>query len=494
MSNFTQFTLILILYLGLTTYIGVFAYKKYQPRDLEGYLLGGRGINWVVLLFTLAATQFSALSFMGFLGFWYKFGVPAYTAIATGMYFILSVGTWFLAPRIWKLGKQRGHFSGGNLLSDYYDSKLLGLIYAVLMIIAVIPYLQVQMAGVGYLLQVGSGGVLPFWVGAALVYVIIMIYTFLGGMHAVAFTDVVQGVFMVVGIMAAAIGLVYVAGGSIAGVFGKIAATSPQLLTVPGAGRVFNWTYLVSWTIPVGLGWITHPHMWVRAYIGKDIRTTRLTPLFALGFSFIIYTFGLMSAMVGLITLPGLKAPDTVLVAAIAKFFPAIFLALIASAGVAAMMSSLDSQLLGLTNTVIKDIIHNINPETSNKNLFRYAHWSVLFFGLLGLILVFVNPGLLTAIGALSAVIGVQALPGLLLALFNVRWASKEGVLAGITGGFIGVLLFNFYPPLKNYLGIYAGSWGLIINLASLGIVSLATNRISRPSEAKINAFSEIGW
>jgi SSS family solute:Na+ symporter len=493
MEKTIVFYLVFGLYMAAILYIGLFAWQRFRARDIEGYLLGGRAIDWFVLCWTLAATQFSALSFMGFLGYWYRFGVPSYTAIATGMYWIVSVSTWFLAPRIWKLGRAYGHITGGDLLGHFYQSKALQCVYGVIMVIAVIPYLQVQMSGVGYLLEVGSGGSLPFWVGAVLIYLVIILYTFFGGFRAVAFTDVLQGIVMTAGVVAAALLLVYWIGDGIPAAFKAVATTTPERLTVPGWKGVFDWTFLVSWVLPVGLGWITHPHMWVRAHAGSTLKVARLTPLFAFGVSFFIYSFGLLSAMMCLQLLPGNEAEaDKILIMAVAKYFPVLFLAIICAAGAAAMMSSLDSQLLGLATLCVRDFFGVLRPQASKDTLLAVSHYLVLAFGFIGLILVFVNPGLLTTVGAFSSVLGVQALPGLVLALFNVRWFTKHGVLVGMVAGFVGVFVFGF-GPLKNYLGIYAGSWGLIINLALLVVVSALTQG-HRVSEEQVKTYKRIGW
>lgn len=494
MDKATIFYIVFALYMAGVLYLGVFAFQKFRPRDIEGYLVGGRAIDWFTLCWTLAATQFSALSFMGFLGFWYRFGVPSYTAIATGMYWIVSVSTWFLAPRIWKLGRAFGHITGGDLMNDYYESKALQYLYAIVMIVAVIPYLQVQMAGVGYLLEVGSGGKLPFWAGAVMIYIIIIFYTFMGGFRAVALTDVLQGILMTVGVVAAALGLIYFVSDGIGATFRSVAQTTPERLTVPGWKGVFNWTFLVSWVIPVGLGWITHPHMWVRAHAGRNLSVARKTPLFAFGVSFFIYSFGLLSAMACLKLLPGKEAvADKILITAIGEYFPSIFLAIICAAGAAAMMSSMDSQLLGLSTVSVRDIFEVLWPKIDKERAMAISRWMVLFFGLIGLYLVFANPGLLTSIGAFSSVLGVQALPGMVCALFNLRWFNKYGVFAGMAGGFIAVFVFGF-GPMKDYLGIYAGSWGLMINLVLLLSVSLVTQGVSRVNAAKVKAYQEIGW
>ncbi|MEM3477315.1 MAG: sodium:solute symporter family protein, partial [Archaeoglobaceae archaeon] len=178
----------LVLYLLIGTFIAVYAMRKVKSE--EDYYIGGRKLSGVVSALTYAATTYSAFMMIGLVGLSYVSGVGA-----LGFELFYLVGTVMLlsyyAPKIWRMGREKGLVTPGDLLAMRYGNKS-SKVLAILVAIALIPYTSLQVISISLLLSKEIG----FETGIILSAIIIALWAFLGGMRSVAWTDAVFGVFM----------------------------------------------------------------------------------------------------------------------------------------------------------------------------------------------------------------------------------------------------------------------------------------------------------
>ena len=281
---------VLVLYFTATMFIGLVAWRYFPQSDPEGYILGGRGMGWFVAAFTLMATQYSALTFLGFPGTMYRTGLGGYVAV-TGMYIGVSALYWVLfAARTWKLGRAFGHMTPADTFAHFYGQKRVGYLLAALLIATLIPYIQAQIMGISYLLQVATGDRVSFQLGTTVVYSLMIFYVFMGGLRAVAWTDTMQGLLLLGGIVLGALMVSYAAAGGPVSAFNKVLEAQPELLTLPGPSEAWPWAYLLSWVIPVGLGWPMQPQMWLK--IAHSQERDLYSPLAGLGHDLVSHCHG----------------------------------------------------------------------------------------------------------------------------------------------------------------------------------------------------------
>ncbi|MEX0702493.1 MAG: sodium:solute symporter family protein [Planctomycetales bacterium] len=486
---------VLAVYFGGVMFVGLYAWRKFPQSDPENYILGGRAIGWLVAMFTLMATQYSALTVLGFPGTMYRDGLSGYVAIG-GMYIGFAALYWMaFAARTWKLGRAFGHITPGETFSHFYGSAWVGYVLGGMLILAVVPYIQVQILGLGFLFQVATGGMIDEPTGAVLVYFLIIVYVLLGGMRAVALTDTLQGVLLVAGLVGGALVVVNVAGG-IPAAFSRVIAARPEWLTIPGPGGRSPWPFIISFAIPVGLGWTMHPHMWIRMHIPRTVNYIRLWPLVVVASFPIVMGAAFLSGVAGQVLRPGVtdrQATDSMMISLILDNFQPVVAGLVAAAGIAAMMSSVSSQIHGVGASVSRDFLHKLFPEHDPRRGVLYTRLSVLVVGGIGLYLSLTQPGFLTKLGAFSAAWGAQAAPPAIAALVGWRWATKWGAIAGPLGGTAMLLAIGLTTQDHRLLGLYAGLWGLAVNLALFAIVSAAT-RPARPDDSIVRAYRAIGW
>jgi SSS family solute:Na+ symporter len=487
---------ILAIYFGLVLYIGLWAWRRFPQTDTESYILGGRGIGWLVAGFTLMATQYSALTFLGFPGTMYRSGLGGYVAI-TGMYIGFAALYWLVfAARTWKVGRAFGHITPADTFSHFYESRWVGYVLGAILIATLIPYIQVQIIGIGILFDVATDGLIPFTLGTVIVYAVIILYVFLGGMRSVAYVDTFQGVLLFGGLVVGALLVAFAAADGPLTAMETVTARSPELVSLPGPGGVWTWPFLISWVIPVGVGWTMHPHMWIRMHIPKSVNFIRLWPmLITLSFP-IVMGAAFLVGMAGQVERPGLTeqaATDTVMISMILDHFPLVLGAFVAAAGLAAMMSSVSSQVHGVGASVGVDFLSKWVPGQPERQRVLYTRMAVLVVALIGLYLSLTEPAFLTELGAFAAAWGAQAAPIAVASLAGWKWTTKWGAIVGALGGTVAMLWVGLGTDTQAWRGIYAGSWGLIVNITLFVVVSLLTPG-ARPSTQRVAEYRAVGW
>jgi SSS family solute:Na+ symporter len=488
--------LILVAYFVATLWVGLVAWRRYPATDVEGYVLGGRGLGWVVTAMTLMATQYSALTFSGFPAQFYRVGIGAFIGI-TGMYIFFAAFYWMIfGGRTWKLGRAFGHMTASDMANDFWSGSSVGIVMGIVLFLALLPYVVTQITGAAQLVDVASGGFIPAAVAGVLIYAITFVYVFLGGMRSVAYVDTLQGFILLLGIVGGSLLLIYGLGGGIGPAFNHMATAYPER-AVAGA-KPWDWLFMWTWAIPVGFGWVTHPHMWLRMHVPKDIRVIRFWPMWATISFPLAMGGGLFAAVTALKVLPGQeKVADRIIPMMMDSNYPKIVLGLIAAAGLAAMMSSLSSQLHGLGVSAMRDVITKVQKrKLTAMEEARYMRWAIGISASIGLYLFYTMEAYLAQLGAYSAALGAVVVPTAVAALAGWKWATKEGAIASMIGGTLGIWFtggtFGASAAFRNYIGIYAGSWGLLISIVLLVAVSFVSR--SRPSDERIKAFQSVGW
>ncbi|MCZ7647873.1 MAG: sodium:solute symporter family protein [Planctomycetota bacterium] len=487
---------VLGVYFASTLIVGLVAWRYFPSSDPEGYVVGGRGMGWLVAAMTLMATQYSALTFLGFPGTIYRTGLGGYVAI-TGMYIGVSALYWILfAVRTWKLGRTFGHMTPADTFADFYGSKTVGTVLAALLIATLIPYIQAQIIGIAYLLKIATGDRISFKVGTTAVYLLMITYVFMGGLRAVAWTDTLQGVLLLAGLVVGALAVSYASSGGPREALAKLSEERGEWLTLPGPGNAWTWMYLISFSVSVGLGWPMQPQMWLKMHIPRSANFIRLWPLWVTLSFPLVMGAALLVGLTGQAVKPGLterEATDTIMLTMLLEHFPPLLGGLVAAAGLAAMMSTVSSQIHSVGASVGRDFVVRWWGHLDGRRQLLLIRASVVAVGLVGLYLSLSQPDVLTKLGVFSAAWAAQAAPPAVAALLGLRWATRWGALAGPLIGSIVLFAVGLYGENYQWQGVYAGLWGLAANAACFVLFSLLTPK-ARPEAATVTRYRLVGW
>lgn len=503
--------LLLLLLLGLVSYLR-------SQRSEEDYYLAGRQQGWIVSSLTIMATFFSSFALLGAPG-------KVYAEGAIFALFALNVPlsgacVWILGHRIRRLGRRFGYVTPGDMVADYYGGHALRLLTSLTCILYVVPYV---------VMQIQAGGLLfdrlfredlfdrasNFTAGAILLAAITTIYIMVGGMRSVAWTDVLQGLMLVGGMLLGGFVVIRVLGGFAA--FSRRLTEIPEpLLTAPGPSGTYTPWMLLSICLFASTGTMVSPAQWMRYYAARSSSTLRRS---ALIFALVLTACFLLGVMLvglgGLVIYPPETAvvdgvtifrphadvgkADQILIAVLHNRLPEIWgvaglwiSSIIVTAIAAASMSTADSNLHALSAVLTRDIYDRyVRPGAGPAERTRVGRWIILAATVVALVLVIGGQGgqdasgtgflaasleMIADIGFLAISFSMQLLPAAVDMLW-VRRGSRSGAALGLATG-LGVTALVYLADF-NPAGIRLlhGVWGLLANALVLTLVS----RFSRP-------------
>lgn len=443
----------LMLYLALVFAISAYAYFKRKKTDqFSDYFIGNRTMGGFLLAMTLAATYISASSFIGGPGAAYKFGLGwvllAMIQIPT---VLLSLG--ILGKKFAILARKYNALTLSDMLYARYQSRVIVWFASLAIIVAFIGAMTVQFIGGARLLESSVG--IPYGYGLLIFGIGTVIYTAFGGFRAGILNDAFQGMVMLIGAIILLIAVIY-AGGGIPHIIATLKQADPALLTPQGPDNFMDFPFMVSFWVLVCFGVVGLPHTAVRCMAYKDSKAVhRGILLGTVIVTIIMFTMHLSGAL-GRAILPNLTIPDTVVPNLIVSVLPPLAAGIFLAAPLAAIMSTINAQLLQVSSVIIKDLFLSIKPEMKkyDKTLTRLSILLTFIFGALLILAAWYPPDMviwlnLLAFGGLEAVF----LWPLVLGLYWQN-ANAYGALASMILGaacYIGcasyeIKIFSFHP------------------------------------------------
>jgi len=484
-------TSLIFIYLLVTIALGAVANQRLTV-DMEDFLLYGRKAGFIVLYLTVVATYHSAFAFLGSGGYFYTHGIGFWAA---GTWTVLVGGiTYVLGSRIWALGKAFRYITPADMLADFYESESVRKLVAFISVLFTILYIQVQAQGLGYILSVASGDRIPFWLGTLILLVVAAGYLVAGGLRAVYWTDVVQGVWMYLAVWIGALVLAFKLFGGPFELWRQVAAERPDLLTLPGPEGFFTPGMWIGMGIALSFGIVFQPHMMIRYYSAVDGKTIKwlgaTTPIY-------LMTLYIPAALVGLggaLVLPDLAIPDRVFPELLFQFAPAWLTGIILAGATAAAMSTLDSILHSNMTVLTRDVYQRyVAPEESQAHYVWVGRAIVIGLLAVGYVLSVKTFAFLVTLVTLSGSGALQLMPAILGVCFPGRnLFTKAGVLWGMGTG-LGVLYLTLVAspnPLASLigsphpLGLHGAVWSILANFAVTIVVSRFTQA---PSPETVN-------
>jgi len=197
--------LVVFAYLAVVLCIGVFGGRT-ANRDAEGYFLAGRSIGPAVFLLSLFGTNMTAFSILGASGHAFANGIVTYGLMASSSALIIPVGLFVIGTRLWALGKRHGFMTPVQMFRDRWECGHIGTAIFAVQAVLLVPYIVIAVMGGGTTLAAVSNGAVPYWLGGAVVSLVVMSYVFFGGMRGTAWVNTFQTVlFLSFGAIAVAV-------------------------------------------------------------------------------------------------------------------------------------------------------------------------------------------------------------------------------------------------------------------------------------------------
>ncbi|MBD1382380.1 sodium/proline symporter PutP [Metabacillus arenae] len=472
--------------------IGLYAYKK-STDDIEGYMLGGRGLGPAVTALSAGASDMSGWMLMGLPGAMYTTGLSSMW-LAIGLSLGAYVNYLVVAPRL------RTYTEVANdsiTIPDYFEnrfndkSRILRMVSAIVIIIFFTLYTSSGAVSGGILFESAFG--MDYRIGLFLTAGVVVAYTLFGGFLAVSLTDFVQGVIMFLALILVPI-VAFSDLGGVQPTFDVIREVDPALLDIFRGTTIIGILSFFAW----GLGYFGQPHIIVRFMAINSVK--ELKPARRIGMTWmVISVFGAM--LVGLTgiayvneTGATLADPETVFIMFSNVLFHPLISGFLLAAILAAIMSTISSQLLVTSSALTEDFYKTfVKRNASNKELVLVGRLAVLLVAVVAVLLSLTpNDTILGLVGYAWAGFGSAFGPAILLSLYWKRM-TRWGALAGMIVGAIVVILWISIPFFKQVTGdMYEMIPGFSLSLLAIVVVSLITSRPSKHVKENFKEMEEV--
>lgn len=479
----------LIAYLLLVFGLSAYAYSRRQTGSfLTEYFLGNRSMGGFVLAMTLTATYISASSFIGGPGAAYKFGL-GWVLLAMIQLPAIWLSLGVLGKKFAILARRYNAVTLNDMLFARYRSRLLVWLASLSLLVAFLGAMTVQFIGGARLLETAAG--IPYDTGLLIFGISIALYTAFGGFRASVLNDAMQGLVMLLGTILLLVAVIHAAGGLHSAVE-KLQQIDPKLVSVQGGDDVLSLPFLASFWVLVCFGVIGLPHTAVRCIAYRDSKAVhRGIVIGTLVVAILMFGMHLAGAL-GRAILPDLTIPDQVIPKLMVTVLPPYAAGIFLAAPMAAIMSTINAQLLQSSATIIKDLYLGARPTEihNEKRLKRFSSWSTLILGLLVVFAAWRPPEMiiwlnLLAFGGLEAVF----LWPLVLGLYWER-ANAAGALSSMI---IGAVCYTLLASIDLHIaGLHPIVPSLLLGLLAfylgnkLGDCRQETTTLAKRSDAPL--------
>lgn len=467
--------------------IGYYAYKR--TSSLSDYMIGGRTVGPAVTALSAGASDMSGWLLMGLPGAMFAQGISA-SWIAIGLTLGAYANWLYVAPRL------RSYTEVANnsmtipafLENRFGDtSKMLRLISGLIIMVFFTFYVSSGMVSGGVLFENTFG--LNYQIGLWVVAGVVVSYTLFGGFLAVSWTDFVQGLIMVIALILVPLVTVMHAGG-IGPAFTEIKTIDPTLFDLFKGTSLLGIISLFAW----GLGYFGQPHIIVRFMAISSVKEIKKAR--GIGMGWMIFSVGgaMLTGFVGIAYYSkqglNLANPETVFIELSEILFHPIITGFLLAALLAAIMSTISSQLLVTSSALTEDLYKTLfRRSATDKELILVGRLSVLLVAVVAVMIAYSRTGtILSLVGYAWAGFGAAFGPVILLSLYWKRM-NRWGALAGMIAGASTVIIWTSIPVLKNTL--YEMIPGFIANLLAIYVVSLLTPKPGSETQEKFEQYKQ---
>lgn len=468
-------------YLVLMLVIGIVCYLKDKDKSIEGFIVGDRNFGAILTSLGMSTTLASGYAFIGLVGAGYLLGSIALwqPILCTISEFVLW---YFLAKHVHDFSRKTNALTPVELLSRIKGDpgNLIKILGGAIVAVFILVYLAGQFVSGAKAATIFN---IDFTTAAVLSAALVMVYTMLGGVRAVMWTDAIQGVMMVVCFIVIVVTALYEAGG-FANMVNVVANVDPHLI-MWNNGKVGMALVLSMCTwIGIAFGFLGQPQAIQKFMTMRSDKSIRGACVLSVIFNTVRQYFPIIIGLCGRVIFPDLKDPEMVIPYIIRDSYPGIFGGLLLASIFSAIMSTTDSLLLQSTSEISRNVLQLgffRNKNVSDKSYGFICKVLTIVMAAIGLYLALAGSGnVFQIIGFSFAGLTCSVAPAM---FFGFLWkkVTSWGILASLVTGIPAVAIW--YLCFKKATGLHEGIVGMAVAVTATVLVSLATYKEDAPGE-----------
>jgi SSS family solute:Na+ symporter len=464
-------TLIVIsVIVGIGGFVGLYAGSRYK-MDLEQWTVAGRGLGVVFVWLLMAGEVYTTFTFLGASGWAYSRGGPVLYILAYQP--LMYVVSFYVLPQMWEAGKRFRLQTQADFFRVRYGSKSLEALVALIGVVFLIPYLQLQLTGLGLIVEVASFGAIHRAPAMIISFAIVAAFVSTSGVRGAAWVSVLKDFLLLFAALFVGFAIPWHYYGSIGSMFTALIQAKPQHLIMPGATNNLGHAWFVSTVVMTAFAFFMWPQYISACFTAKTADTIRrnavIMPLYSITMP-LMFVVGFTAVLV----VPGLADSNLAMLTIVRKTFPAWFLGLIGGAGALTAMVPASVQLLTASTLFIKNFCRPlIAPSMTDVQVARAAKGTVLAVAALAVGFAIYTDTTLVALLLLGYAGIAQLFPGVAFGLYSRR-VTAGGIFAAMAAG-IAVVTFLVLTKRDPFMGLNAGFLGLCINFVIVVVASLLT-------------------
>ena len=408
----------------------------------SAYFLADRNLkSWITAISSTASSE-SAWAVLGTVGLAYKEGLSVIWFLPGCL--LGYVINWFLlADRLRKKSLETQALTLPDYLERHFrdSTRSLRMLSVVIVFSCMMAYIAAQFTAIGKTFDAIFG--IPHHISIPFGAAVIVAYTMLGGFLAVAWTDFVQGIIMVFGMVFLTI-LVVIHLGGFAEMLSKVYIVSPQTLEWTGGKTLPVFIGSIIGLLGIGLGYPGQPHVLNRYMAAKDSQTISRGTWIAFIWGFLVYASAILLGVAGNALIPGLVDPEHLFPRSAEMVLPPLASAIVLTGILAAIMSTVSAQIIVAGSSVSHDFYSKtLRKELSHQETLKITRLTILTLGIGSAVFALMETRVvfwfvLFAWSGLGASFG----PLILFTLYSKK-VTRQGALAGMMAGFFVTIVWK---------------------------------------------------
>ncbi len=346
-------------------------------KDSQLYFMAGSNLGSILGIFTFAATLFSTFTLLGMPDFFRVHGVGAWIFLAVSdmamIFGIITVGYYFR-----KRALKHGYWGMAGFMRKCYKTPLAGIVAFMGAFLFLIPYVAIQIRGVAIFLNQAFPDLLPVWLWATGMVVLMLLYSEIGGLKAIIYNDTLQGLILLIVIWIVGINCLNMLGGFEA-TFEQVETKNEALLSTPGPNGLFDVQFLVGSMVAILLIPFTQPQVSTRLAIMRSNKSMYRMAIGVGGFAILVILPTVFLGMYGAVRYADATTSEF-LGGALLFDQPDILAAFVLIGLLAAAISTADSQVFAL-GSELRSILSG-----DDKKLMRIARIGIVVFAITALV------------------------------------------------------------------------------------------------------------
>ena len=446
--------------------------RRRPAADLAEWTVAGRRFGVTTMWLLQAGEVFTTFTFLGTAGLVASSGAASFYSMP---YVPLGyVVLYFIAPLLWRRARKRGYLTQADFFAGTYGSRTLGVLVAVLGVVFLLPYLQLQITGLGKIVQLATGDKTSGDLSMVIAFVLVVAFVLWSGLHGVATTSYFKDALMLLVLIVTSLAIPIGLSGGFTEVFHRVAEVMPGSLYVHTTGDYDVVWYISNMAIStIGVAFATLPHQWPALMAARSARVLRKNYIWLPIYNTFV-VLPLVVGYVGLLVLKSNSDPDATMLALASKALPPWLLGIVVVAGVATAMVPSAGLLIAISSLVARNLV----PLRTARAQFTVNQATVVVATAAALVLGLVKPDALANLLLLTFSGLDQLAPAIGAALlFKRNVLRAPAALAGIVAGEVVVIFLTFVPV--DVANMNVGLIGLAVNLIVAAVVEAAHRRVS---------------